>query len=487
MVDFVDIAPLRSSIIMCVGVGGGGGNAVRHLFNLGNTDVTFAICNTDRQALEMSPIPNKIKLGETLTEGLGAGNKPEKGRDAALESQEEIRRLFEDFDTKMVFITAGMGGGTGTGAAPVVARIAKEMDILTVAIVSIPFEAEGKVRIEQAIEGIEEISKYADSLLVIDNENIVAIHGDLDLDAAFSKADDILATAAKSIADIITKKHKVNVDLADVKTVMTNSGVALMGSEQNKADVGVMEIAKRAVESPLLNHNNIKGAKNVLLNISYHNRKVTIGETNELLKLIQTRSNTNLNTTLIWGAGVDDSLGDEVRITVVATGFDTNHTIAAIKEKYRKAFDIYGDVVVAAEPVAPVMHRGREVVNLDGAENVKAEKPRAEEEDPSGFVVTVRSNESEPSSSSVPTTESLAAPVRITEPIAAVATEEMEAKPIVSQVDEKSLDVAAYLRRGVVLEGVASRSGAQRENLFEVKKKQEDKYNNTIGLFDSEE
>lgn len=332
MVNF-DIAPVSSTIIMVIGVGGGGSNAVNHMFRLGITDVSFMVCNTDRQALDRSPITNKVRLGENLTEGLGAGNKPERGRAAAQESIEEIKEMLRESNTRMVFITAGMGGGTGTGAAPVIAQAAKEMGILTVAIVTIPFKTEGRRRILQAIDGIEDIRHNVDSLLVVNNENIHEIYGELGLSEAFGKADDILATAAKSIAEIITSHHQINVDFADVQTVMRDSGIALMGSAEGSGANRALDVAQLAMSSPLLNHRDISGAQNVLLNITSGTNEVKLSETYEIIKYIQERAGNNNATDLIWGAGIDESLEDRIRITVIATGFDVD-SIPAIRERY---------------------------------------------------------------------------------------------------------------------------------------------------------
>lgn len=318
---------------MVVGVGGGGGNAVNHMFRLGITDVSFMICNTDRQALDRSPITNKIRLGENLTEGLGAGNKPERGRAAAVESIEEIKEKLLENHIRMVFITAGMGGGTGTGAAPVIAKAAKDLGILTVAIVTIPFKTEGRRRILQAIDGIEEIRHNVDSLLVVNNENIHEIYGELGLSEAFGKADDILATAAKSIAEIITSHHQINVDFADVQTVMRDSGIALMGSAVGGGENRAMEVAQLAMSSPLLNHRDISGAQNVLLNITSGTSEVKLSETYNIIQYIQERAGNDNATDLIWGAGIDESLGENIRITVIATGFDVD-SIPAIRERY---------------------------------------------------------------------------------------------------------------------------------------------------------
>jgi len=319
LIEF-DIEKVSPSIIMVAGVGGGGSNAVNHMFELGIADVTFMICNTDRQALWRSPVPIKMKLGEKLTEGLGAGNNPERGRAAALESLDEIVQIFKREGTKMVFITAGMGGGTGTGAAPVIAKAAKELGILTVGIVTIPFAAEGKVRMKNAREGIEQLRPHVDSLLIINNESIQEIYGKLPVTEAFGKADDILATAAKGIAEIITRDGVVNVDFADVKTVMSNSGVALMGSGRGNGDERARKVSDLALNSPLLNHNYIQGAKNILLNITSGHDEITLDEIYWIAEYVQERAGNDAN--IIWGAGFNPSLGTDIEVTIIATGFD---------------------------------------------------------------------------------------------------------------------------------------------------------------------
>jgi cell division protein FtsZ len=272
-----DLPPTTESIIKVIGVGGGGGNAVNYMHRMGIKDVDFVLCNTDAQALFNSPVQMKLQLGASLTEGRGAGNKPEIGRQAAIESSQQISDLLSR-KTKMVFITAGMGGGTGTGAAPVIAQISKELGILTVAIVTIPFRNEGKKRIAQAIEGIENIRQHVDSLLVVNNEKILEIYGNLKVTEAFSKADDVLATAAKGIAEIITVHGYINVDFADVETVMANSGVALMGSGRATGENRAITAVKAALESPLLNNNDISGARNILLNVTYGQDEITMEE-----------------------------------------------------------------------------------------------------------------------------------------------------------------------------------------------------------------
>ena len=303
------------SVIKVIGVGGGGGNAANYMFKQGICNVDFVICNTDKYALNKSPIPIKIQLGE---KGLGAGNKPEIGRQAAIETLPKIQKMLED--AEMVFVTAGMGGGTGTGAAPIIAQAAKEMGILTIGIVTIPFLFEGTNRVYQAIEGVEEMRKHVDAILIINNERIKALHGDLRLSEAFSKADNVLAIAAKGIAEIITITGYVNVDLNDVKTVMTNSGDAIMGSGIGTgADRAVMAI-KKSLESPLLLSMDIRKAKDILINISHGGNEVTMDEVRIVTDYLQKQ--VRPGTQIIWGVTSDETLGDDVGITIVATGFN---------------------------------------------------------------------------------------------------------------------------------------------------------------------
>jgi cell division protein FtsZ len=312
----------KSSIIKVLGVGGGGSNAVNHMFRQGIKDVDFIVCNSDAQALANSPVPIKLQLGASLTEGRGAGNKPEVGRQAAIESIENLTEILS-VNTKMLFITAGMGGGTGTGAAPVIARAAKELGILTVAIVTIPFKNEGPRRVNQALEGIAELEKQVDSLLVINNEKIRQIYGDLRLSEAFSKADDVLTVAARGIAEIITVHGFINVDFADVQTVMTNSGVAMLGTGMAEGEGRAIEAIKEALNSPLLNDTDIKGAKNILLNVISGIEEVTMDEIGQIIDFLKECS--GINADLIWGNGTDPSLGNKISVTVIATGFSAGN------------------------------------------------------------------------------------------------------------------------------------------------------------------
>ena len=302
-------------IIKVIGVGGGGGNAVNHMYKEGIHDVTFVLCNTDHQALADSPVPVKLQLGK---EGLGAGNRPARAREAAEESLESIKSMLND-GTKMVFITAGMGGGTGTGAAPIIAKTAKEMDILTIGIVTIPFRWEGDKKIDQALDGVEEISKHVDALLVINNEKLSEIYNDLSVDDAFDRADDTLSIAAKSIAEIITLHGKVNLDFNDVKTVLKDGGVAIMSTGYGEGEGRVSAAIQNAQHSPLLNNNNIFDSKKVLLNVSYSSQhKLMMNEMDEV-KEFMNRFSRDFETK--FGIAIDDSLGDQVKITLLATGF----------------------------------------------------------------------------------------------------------------------------------------------------------------------
>ena len=329
-----DLPAKQSSIIKVIGVGGGGSNAVNHMFKQGITDVDFVICNTDLQALEASPVPVKIQLGPTISEGRGAGNKPEKGREAAIESLDHISEVLSH-NTKMVFITAGMGGGTGTGAAPIIAKEAQLAGILTVGIVTIPFLFEGKKRLSQAIDGLEELRQNVDALLVINNEKFREIYGDLEMSEAFAKADDILTVAAKGIAEIITVPGLVNVDFEDVYTVMNKSGVALMGSAAARGNNRAITAIQEALTSPLLNNNDIHGATNILLNITSGKMGIKIDEMTQITDYLQDAAGQTAD--IIWGANIDTSLEDQVHVTVIATGFSTD----VIPELYaRKATKI---------------------------------------------------------------------------------------------------------------------------------------------------
>ena len=310
-----------SSIIKVIGVGGGGSNAVNYMYTQGISGVDFIVCNTDAQALDKSPVPIKVQLGATLLDGQGAGALPEVGRNAAIESLDEIRAILED-NTTMVFITAGMGGGTGTGAAPVIAKLAKDMGILTVGIVTQPFVFEGRKRTSQADLGLREIRDNVDTLLVIENDKLRHLHGNLSVNRAFGHADEVLCTAAKGIAEVITLAGDVNVDMNDVKTVMRNSGYAIMGSGRASGEGRAMHAVNLALESPLLNNGDIMGSKFILLNITYGNDELLMDEISEITDHIQERAGHRAE--VIWGYGQDLSLNDDICITVIATGFGQN-------------------------------------------------------------------------------------------------------------------------------------------------------------------
>ncbi|MGC1515392.1 MAG: cell division protein FtsZ [Maribacter sp.] len=314
-----DLPKNQSNVIKVIGVGGGGSNAINHMFQAGINGVDFVICNTDSQALDNSPVPNKIQLGVSLTEGLGAGANPEVGEQAAMESIEEIKSML-DTTTKMIFITAGMGGGTGTGAAPVIAKFAKEMDVLTVGIVTMPFQFEGKMRVDQAQRGIEKLRKNVDSLIVINNNKLREVYGNLGFKAGFSKADEVLATAARGIAEVITHHYTQNLDLRDAQTVLSNSGTAIMGSAIASGSARANEAIMKALDSPLLNDNKIEGAKNVLLLIVSGAQEITIDEIGEINDHIQIEAGYGAN--IIMGVGEDESLGEAIAVTVIATGFN---------------------------------------------------------------------------------------------------------------------------------------------------------------------
>ena len=402
-----DLPKNQSNVIKVIGVGGGGSNAINHMFKQGIKGVDFIVCNTDSQALQSSSVPNKIQLGVNLTEGLGAGANPDVGQQSAIESISDIEKML-DRNTKMVFITAGMGGGTGTGAAPVIAQLAKERDILTVGIVTLPFLFEGKVRQEQALIGIEKLRKQVDSLIVINNNKLREVYGNLGFKAGFSKADEVLATASRGIAEVITHHYTQNIDLRDAKTVLYNSGTAIMGSSTSSGENRAKEAIIAALDSPLLNDNKITGAKNVLLLIVSGTNEITIDEIGEINDHIQIEAGHNAN--IIMGVGEDESLGDSIAVTIIATGFDieqqneivntepkkiihtledeqrsvhnlTNKTVAAFdlntespasNSTERIVFDLLEDTVVVPEPVtaAPIINNDELIVMSEFIQNL---------------------------------------------------------------------------------------------------------------------
>ncbi len=400
-----DLPKNQSNVIKVIGVGGGGSNAINHMFKQGIKGVDFIVCNTDSQALQNSPVPNKIQLGVGLTEGLGAGANPEVGQQSALESIEEIEKML-DTNTKMIFITAGMGGGTGTGAAPVIAQLAKERDILTVGIVTIPFQFEGKVRSEQALLGVERLRKNVDSLIVINNNKLREVYGNLGFKAGFSKADEVLSTASRGIAEVITHHYTQNIDLKDAKTVLSNSGTAIMGSATASGETRAKDAIVDALDSPLLNENKITGAKNVLLLIVSGTNEITIDEIGEINDHIQAEAGFNAN--IIMGVGEDESLGEAVAVTIIATGFNVEQQneivntepkkiIHALEEEQKLVSDLSQKPIVpsfdfsapAEEPKPetkiqePVAEEKEEKIVFSLEEEVTEKKPEAEVETPS--------------------------------------------------------------------------------------------------------
>ncbi|WP_066032691.1 cell division protein FtsZ [Flavobacterium anhuiense] len=328
-----DLPKNQSNVIKVIGVGGGGSNAINHMFKQGIKGVDFIVCNTDSQALQNSSVPNKIQLGVNLTEGLGAGANPDVGQQSAIESISDIEKML-DKNTKMVFITAGMGGGTGTGAAPVIAQLAKEREILTVGIVTIPFQFEGKVRQEQAVIGIEKLRKQVDSLIVINNNKLREVYGNLGFKAGFSKADEVLATASRGIAEVITHHYTQNIDLRDAKTVLANSGTAIMGSSVAEGENRAKDAIVSALDSPLLNDNKITGAKNVLLLIVSGTNEITLDEIGEINDHIQAEAGYNAN--IIMGVGEDETLGEAIAVTIIATGFDVEQQNEIVNTEPKK-------------------------------------------------------------------------------------------------------------------------------------------------------
>ncbi|MBK5213421.1 MAG: cell division protein FtsZ [Flavobacteriaceae bacterium] len=345
-----DLPKNQSNVIKVIGVGGGGSNAINHMFSQGIKGVDFVICNTDSQALENSPVPNKIQLGVSLTEGLGAGANPKVGEQSAVESMEEIRSMLTS-NTKMIFITAGMGGGTGTGAAPIIAKMARDLDILTVGIVTIPFQFEGKTRNDQAQIGVEKLRQNVDSLVVINNNKLREVYGNLGFKAGFSKADEVLATAARGIAEVITHHYTQNIDLRDAKTVLANSGTAIMGSATASGANRAKEAIGRALDSPLLNDNKIKGAKNVLLLIVSGSDEITIDEIGEISDHIQDEAGHGAN--IIMGVGDEESLEGSISITVIATGFNMEQQNEIVNTETKKIIHTLEDDQKAEQDLTP--------------------------------------------------------------------------------------------------------------------------------------
>ena len=372
-----DLPKDQNSIIKVIGVGGGGSNAVNHMYRQGINGVDFLICNTDQQALDASPVPIKVQLGTALTDGRGAGSIAEVGHNAALENYEEIRELLQG--TRMVFITAGMGGGTGTGAAPVIAQIAKEMGILTVGIVTYPFQFEGKKRAKQAEEGITHLRQNVDTLLVVCNDKLREMYGNLSLKEAFGKADDILTTAAKGIAEVITVTGYINVDFEDVRTVMSNSGVAIMGSAKASGENRALRAVQEAMASPLLNDNNIKGANYILLNITSGITEVMMDEIAEITDYIQDEAGSTAE--IIWGTGMDETLGDNISVTLIATGFKSSTQLGSeLEAKPAKLVHVLTKDEPVQKLVTPLFETAAPIVAVVEPVVAQVETPEVEEE-----------------------------------------------------------------------------------------------------------
>ena len=359
----------KSNVIKVSGVGGGGSNAINYMFQQGIMGVDFVVCNTDAQALEKSAVPIKIQLGASLTEGLGAGANPDVGRQSAQESYDDLHTLLST-QTKMVFITAGMGGGTGTGAAPIIARMAKDLDVLTVGIVTMPFQFEGKIRLEQAQKGMEELKNNVDSLIVINNNKLREVYGNLGFKAGFSKADEVLATAARGIAEVITHHYTQNIDLKDAKTVLTNSGSAIMGSASASGANRAQESIVKALDSPLLNDNKITGCKNVLLLIVSGEEEITIDEIGEINDFIQSEAGNNTN--IIMGVGDDPELGDSISVTIIATGFNSDQQHEIVNTEAKK-------VIHTLEEDQPFVHDLTEKKKATSAFSAPIVTPEVEE------------------------------------------------------------------------------------------------------------
>ncbi len=353
-----DLPKENSSVIKVIGVGGGGSNAVNHMYRLGIKGVDFVVCNTDSQALDASPVPNKIQLGISLTKGLGAGADPEIGEKAAQENLEEIRN-FLDTGTEMVFITAGMGGGTGTGAAPIIARTAREMGVLTVGIVTIPFVFEGRTRIKQAELGIEQMREYVDTLIVVNNNKIREIYGNVGFKTAFAKADEILATASKGISEVITQPCFINIDLNDARTVLKDSGTAIMGTGISTGEGRAMEAVNKALSSPLLNDNSIQGAKKVLLLIISGSDEITFDEIAQINDAIQDEASEDNTADIIMGVGEDESLGNGISVTVIATGFEATNNCNPVTMEPRKVVHVLDETEKPIEKIISEIQKNR--------------------------------------------------------------------------------------------------------------------------------
>jgi cell division protein FtsZ len=480
-----DIPAHHKSIIKVIGVGGGGSNAVNHMYNQGIKGVEFIICNTDVQALQSSPVPNKLQIGTNLTEGLGAGANPEVGRNAAIESREEIRDLLNE-GTKMVFITAGMGGGTGTGAAPVIARVAKDLDILTVGIVTHPFKFEGLKKSTIAGEGILELKENCDTVLVILNDKLREIYGNLPVTKAFAEADNILTTAAKGIAEIITVSGYVNVDFEDVKTVMKDSGAAVMGSSTISGEERALKAAQQAIASPLLNNTDIHGAKKILLSItSGENAELQMDELSDITDFIQQEAGEEAE--VIFGHGIDAELEDSINVTVIATGFKAGNYVAKSKEKKKvidlessKQIRLFDEELLQEKEKDEPVHEVEPKQERDN-QDYEFEKPekevRTEERKPEKIMFRLDGNRVQPEESAAAKNEEIEMEKHLLEEKRdQLLKQARERSEKLSKVKNYSIsddeyrerwDVPAYLRKKVKLEDIphSSENEVSRYNL----------------------
>lgn len=454
-----DIPSQAKSIIKVIGVGGGGSNAVNHMYNQGIKDVEFVVCNTDVQALKSSSVPNKLQIGVDLTEGLGAGANPERGKQAALESKEQIRELLGT-DTRMVFITAGMGGGTGTGAAPVIAKVAKDLDILTVGIVTAPFMFEGRKKRAQADNGIQELSENCDTVLVILNDKLREMFGNLPIRAAFAKADNVLSTAAKSIAEIITVTSEVNVDFEDVKTVMKDSGAAVMGSATTDGENRALRAAEEALSSPLLNNTDIHGAQKILLSImSGDQAELEMDELTEITEYIQEKAGEEAE--VIFGHGIDSSLGQSIRVTVIATGFAKDGT-SILAPQGRRVVSLDEDPQKLASKPAP-QPEVRPNYPAQAAERSYQAEALRQAPEPTKVIFDLEAKH-EAFTPEVPAAPVVENPFEIERAnLESKAVERRErlrrlSTEISNEGIKEKLEVPAYLRRNVALENVAPSS-----------------------------
>ena len=446
-----DLPKEENSIIKVFGVGGGGSNAVNHMYRQGISGVEFYVCNTDQQALDISPIPNKVQLGMSLTAGRGAGSVSEVGKNAALENLEEIKNILSN-DTKMVFITAGMGGGTGTGAAPIIAQAAKEMGILTVGIVTYPFGFEGRKRSKQADDGMDELRDNVDTLLIINNDKLREIYGNLSLKNAFAKADDILTVAAKGIAEIITVTGYINVDFEDVRTVMTDSGVAIMGSASAEGDNRAIVAVQEALASPLLNDNNIEGANYILLNITSGEDEVLMDEITEITDYIQDEA--GLTADIIWGSGYDENLGDKICVTLIATGFSNSKEVGGPETGNKEEVKVVHKLTNEFKEVVA----DQEASTKASVESTDSSEATSTEELPLGWGMKADEVSTEPSASSAEDSNVIRYDLYDTQPEANIVKEEVEE---IEPVSTPVFEVNELVEEDVVEETIMASKGPE--------------------------